>query len=88
MSKGKLSRRRKPWDGGFLRIVDRKEHMIPVSSGFTVYPNGIEALVSAAPGLAERACVGLPDEESGAAVDVLTVRSAAVGKNLRRALRG
>jgi long-chain acyl-CoA synthetase len=52
---------------GFLRIVDRKKDMIIVS-GFNVYPNEVEAVVAACPGVAECACVGKPDEKTGEAV--------------------
>ncbi|MBV8379740.1 MAG: AMP-binding protein [Paucibacter sp.] len=58
---------------GFLKIVDRKKDMIIVS-GFNVYPNEIEAVVSACPGVAECACIGLPDEKTGEAVCLVVVR--------------
>jgi long-chain acyl-CoA synthetase len=57
---------------GFLRIVDRSKDMILVS-GFNVYPNEIEAIVTALPGVAECACVGVADEKSGEAVRVFVV---------------
>jgi long-chain acyl-CoA synthetase len=57
---------------GFLRIVDRSKDMILVS-GFNVYPNEIEAVVTALPGVAECACVGVADERSGEAVRVFVV---------------
>jgi len=57
---------------GFLKIVDRKKDMILVS-GFNVYPNEVEEVVSAVPGIAECACVGVPDEKSGEAVVVFAV---------------
>jgi long-chain acyl-CoA synthetase len=44
---------------GFLKIVDRKKDMIIVS-GFNVYPNEIEAVVTGCPGVAEAACIGVP----------------------------
>jgi long-chain acyl-CoA synthetase len=58
---------------GFLKIVDRKKDMILVS-GFNVYPNEIEAVVSACPGVAECACVGVPDDKTGEAVKLFVVR--------------
>jgi long-chain acyl-CoA synthetase len=58
---------------GFFRIVDRKKDMILVS-GFNVYPNEIEQVVSAMPGVAECAAVGVPDEGSGEAVKLVVVR--------------
>nr|WP_165842100.1 AMP-binding protein [Paraburkholderia unamae] len=59
-------------EGGFLRIVDRSKDMILVS-GFNVYPNEIEAVVTALPGVAECACVGVADERSGESVRVFVV---------------
>jgi len=49
---------------GNMRIVDRKKDMILVS-GFNVYPNEIEAVVSQHDGVLECACIGEPDERSG-----------------------
>jgi long-chain acyl-CoA synthetase len=63
---------------GFLRIVDRKKDMILVS-GFNVYPNEVEAVASAVPGVAECACIGTPDEKSGEAVLVFVVRAPGAG---------
>ncbi len=58
---------------GFIRIVDRKKDMILVS-GFNVYPNEIEAVVSMHPGVLEVAAVGVPDEKSGEAVKIFVVK--------------
>ena len=58
---------------GFLKIVDRKKDMIIVS-GFNVYPNEVEAVATACPGVAECACVGIPDEKTGEAVKVYVVK--------------
>ncbi|BEV71530.1 MULTISPECIES: long-chain-fatty-acid--CoA ligase [unclassified Paludibacterium] len=58
---------------GFVRIVDRKKDMILVS-GFNVYPNEIEAVVSTHPGVQECACIGVPDAQSGEAVKLFVVR--------------
>ncbi len=58
---------------GFLKIVDRKKDMVIVS-GFNVYPNDVEAVASACPGVAECACVGVPDEKTGEAVKLFVVR--------------
>ncbi|KVU18225.1 long-chain fatty acid--CoA ligase [Burkholderia ubonensis] len=58
---------------GFVRIVDRKKDMILVS-GFNVYPNEIEGVVAAHPGVIECACVGVPDSNSGEAVKLFVVR--------------
>ncbi|MBK8898184.1 MAG: AMP-binding protein [Candidatus Competibacteraceae bacterium] len=58
---------------GFVRIVDRKKDMITVS-GFNVYPNEIEDVVSGCEGVLEVACVGIPDEKTGEAVKICVVR--------------
>jgi long-chain acyl-CoA synthetase len=60
---------------GFLRIVDRKKDMIIVS-GFNVYPNEVEAVAAACAGVAECACVGVPDEKSGEGVRLFVVKAA------------
>jgi long-chain acyl-CoA synthetase len=59
---------------GYIRIVDRKKDMILVS-GFNVYPNEIEQVVSLHPGVLECAAVGISDERSGEAVKLFVVRS-------------
>ena len=58
---------------GFVRIVDRKKDMILVS-GFNVYPNEIEGVVAAHPGVLECAAVGVPDKKSGEAVKLYVVK--------------
>ena len=60
-------------DDGYLYIVDRKKDMILVS-GFNVYPNEVEAVIAAHPGVAEVAVIGTPDETSGEAVCAFVVR--------------
>jgi len=51
-------------EDGYLYIVDRKKDMILVS-GFNVYPNEVEAVIAAHPGVADAAVVGVPDDECG-----------------------
>jgi long-chain acyl-CoA synthetase len=58
---------------GYTRIVDRKKDMILVS-GFNVYPNEVENVVAAHPGVLEVACIGVPDKNSGEAVKLFVVR--------------
>ena len=58
---------------GFIKIVDRKKDMILVS-GFNVYPNEIEGVVAAHPGVLECAVVGVPDKKSGEAVKLYVVK--------------
>lgn len=59
-------------DDGAVTIVDRKKDMINVS-GFNVYPNEIEDIVTRMPGIAEAAAIGVPDEGSGEAVKLFVV---------------
>ena len=58
---------------GYVKIVDRKKDMIIVS-GFNVYPNEVEDVVSSCPGVLECACIGVPDANAGEAVKVFVVR--------------
>ncbi|WP_108125456.1 AMP-binding protein [Saccharospirillum mangrovi] len=59
-------------EDGYLKIVDRKKDMIVVS-GFNVYPNEVEDVLSAHPKVVECAAVGVPSEKSGEAVKVYLV---------------
>jgi long-chain acyl-CoA synthetase len=58
---------------GFVYIEDRKKDMILVS-GFNVYPNEVESVVSSHPGVLEVAAVAEPDARSGEVVSVFIVR--------------
>lgn len=58
---------------GFFKIVDRKKDMVLVS-GFNVYPNEVEDVVAAMPGVLECAVVGVPDEKTGEAVKLVIVK--------------
>ena len=58
---------------GFFKIVDRKKDMILVS-GFNVYPNEVEDVVSGMEGVLECACVGVADDKSGEAVKLVIVK--------------
>jgi len=60
-------------DQGFFRIIDRKKDMILVS-GFNVYPNEIEDVLTQMEGVLECAAVGVLDEKSGEAVKVVIVK--------------
>ena len=59
---------------GYFKIVDRKKDMILVS-GFNVYPNEVEDVVSQMPGVLECAAVGIADAKAGEAVKLVVVRS-------------
>jgi long-chain acyl-CoA synthetase len=58
---------------GYVYIEDRKKDMILVS-GFNVYPNEVEAVAAANPGILEVAAVAQPDEHSGEVVALFVVR--------------
>ncbi|MBX3605628.1 MAG: long-chain-fatty-acid--CoA ligase [Piscinibacter sp.] len=58
---------------GYFRIVDRKKDMILVS-GFNVYPNEVEDVVTQMDGILECAAVGVPDEKAGEAVKLVIVK--------------
>lgn len=59
---------------GYIRIVDRKKDMINVS-GFNVYPNELENVVSLCPGVVECAVIGVADEKQGEAVKLFVVKN-------------
>ncbi|MGH8219206.1 MAG: AMP-binding protein [Steroidobacteraceae bacterium] len=58
---------------GYFYIQDRKKDMILVS-GFNVYPNEVEEVAAAHPGILEVAAVAQPDEHSGEVVALYVVR--------------
>ena len=58
---------------GYFKIVDRKKDMILVS-GFNVYPNEIEDVLTQMPGVLEAAAVGVADNKTGEAVKVVIVK--------------
>ncbi|MEJ1241547.1 AMP-binding protein [Chryseolinea sp. T2] len=58
---------------GFFKIIDRIKDMIKVS-GFNVFPNEIENVVSSHPKVLEVAAIGVPDEKSGEAIKVFVVK--------------
>ncbi len=59
---------------GYVRIVDRKKDMVVVS-GFNVYPNEVEDVLAAHPGVVEAAVIGVPDAAAGEAVKAFIVRA-------------
>ena len=58
---------------GYSKIVDRKKDMILVS-GFNVYPNELEDVISQHAKVLECAVIGIPDEKSGEVVKVYVVK--------------
>jgi long-chain acyl-CoA synthetase len=58
---------------GYFYIVDRKKDMILVS-GFNVFPNEIEEVISHHPKVREVAAIGIPSEKSGEVVKVFIVK--------------
>lgn len=59
---------------GFVRIIDRKKDMIIVS-GFNVFPNELENVISTCPGVVECAAIGIADEQQGESIKVFVVRN-------------
>ncbi|MBS7808981.1 AMP-binding protein [Variovorax sp. PCZ-1] len=59
---------------GYTKIVDRKKDMIIVS-GFNVFPNELENVISLCPGVVECAAVGVVDEKQGEAIKVFVVKN-------------
>ena len=59
---------------GYTKIVDRKKDMILVS-GFNVFPNELENVISLCPGVVECAAIGVPDEKQGEAIKVFVVKN-------------
>ncbi len=59
-------------EDGYMKIVDRKKDMIIVS-GFNVYPNEIEEVISSHPDVVECAAVGIPDDIAGEKVKIFAV---------------
>jgi long-chain acyl-CoA synthetase len=59
---------------GYTKIIDRKKDMILVS-GFNVFPNELEQVISLCPGVVECAAVGVADEKQGEAIKVYVVKS-------------
>ena len=58
--------------GGYIRITDRKKDMILVS-GFNVYPNEVEGVIAAIPGVLECGVIGVPDIVAGEVVKAVVV---------------
>jgi long-chain acyl-CoA synthetase len=59
---------------GYTKIVDRKKDMILVS-GFNVFPNELENVISMCPGVVECAAIGVADEKQGEAIKVFVVKN-------------
>ncbi len=66
-------------EDGFMRIVDRKKDMIIVS-GFNVYPNELEDVISQHPDVVECAAVGVPDDKTGEAIKIFAVLANPISK--------
>ena len=57
----------------FLTLVGRSNDLI-ISAGYNVYPQVVERVVNACPGVRESAVVGVPDRLRGESVAVFVVR--------------
>ncbi|MCY3636232.1 MAG: AMP-binding protein [bacterium] len=61
-------------DEGFLFLTDRFSDMV-VSGGVNIYPAETEQVLVEHPGVADVACIGVPDEEMGEQLKALVVPS-------------
>ena len=59
-------------DEGFLYLTDRFSDMV-VSGGVNIYPTETEQVLVEHPGVADAACIGVPDEEMGEQLKALVV---------------
>ncbi|ART47124.1 AMP-binding protein [Acidovorax carolinensis] len=59
---------------GYTRIIDRKKDMILVS-GFNVFPNELEQVISLCPGVVECAAIGIPDAMQGESIKVFVIKN-------------
>lgn len=66
---------------GYYKIVDRKKDMILVS-GFNVYPNEVEDILTQHPDILEAAVIGMTDVQTGESVRAFVVVKAGVQFNL------
>jgi acyl-CoA synthetase (AMP-forming)/AMP-acid ligase II len=64
-------------DEGYLYLVDRKQDMI-ISGGENIYPNDVEEVLLAFPGVKEAAVIGVPDLTWGELVVAIVVPEAGV----------
>lgn len=58
---------------GFLTLVGRKHDLI-ITHGYNVYPQVVERVINACPGVRESAVLGMPDERRGERVAAFIVR--------------
>ncbi len=58
---------------GYLKILDRKKDMVNVS-GFKVFPNEVEDVISQHPGVLEAAVIGVADPHTGQGVKLFVVK--------------
>ena len=61
-------------ENGYYKIVDRKKDMIIVS-GFNVYPNEVEEILSSHSSILEAAVIGVPFAKTGEAVKAYIVKT-------------
>jgi malonyl-CoA/methylmalonyl-CoA synthetase len=63
-------------EAGFLTLAGRTNDLI-ITNGYNVYPQVVERVVNACPGIKESAVVGVPDEWRGERVVAVVVRAEA-----------
>lgn len=59
-------------EDGSIRIIDRKSDIINIS-GFPVYPNELENIITSHPDVIECAVIGLPDDDHGQVIKLFVV---------------
>ena len=60
-------------EDGFFKVVDRKKEMINVS-GFNVYPNEVEDVLTSHPEILEAGVIGIPNKKSNEVVKAYLVK--------------
>ncbi|WP_227430528.1 AMP-binding protein [Psychrobacter sp. I-STPA6b] len=58
---------------GYITLLDRKKDMVLVS-GFNVFPNEVEAVMSECSGVIDCALIGVPDERQGESLKLYVIR--------------
>jgi long-chain acyl-CoA synthetase len=71
--------------GGFLKLVERKADAVAVA-GVEVHPSEVEAVAASCEGVAECACIGVPDDATGEALRLFVVRAPGADTDAERVI--